>query len=47
MLVNRKGIDDLLLAFKNSLPSIPRDIVLTLYGDDYGSEERIEDRLKK
>lgn len=34
MLIQRKGIEDLLLAFANILPKIPENICLKLYGDD-------------
>lgn len=47
MLIQRKGIDDLLLAFKNILDKIPKHIMLMLYGDDYDSDEKINDKIKR
>ncbi len=47
MLIQRKGIDDLLLAFKGILDKIPKHIMLILYGDDYDSEEKINDKIKR
>lgn len=47
MLIPRKGIDDLLTAFRNILPQIPENITLALYGDDYDSKEKIGDKLAR
>lgn len=47
MLIQRKGIDDLLAAFKQSIPEIPNDVNLILYGDDHDSPESIQDKIKR
>ncbi|GHN23882.1 glycosyl transferase [Lactobacillus delbrueckii] len=47
MLIQRKGIDDLLGAFKKILPVISPDIRLMLYGDDYDSPEKIQDKIAR
>lgn len=47
MLIQRKGIDDLLQAFASIVNEIPEDIMLTLYGDDHDSEEKIQDKINR
>lgn len=47
MLIQRKGIDDLLTAFNNIIPQIPNNICLVLYGDDHDSPEKIQDKIKR
>lgn len=47
MLIQRKGIDDLLQAFSEIKNEIPTNIKLVLYGDDYDSEEKINDKIKR
>lgn len=47
MLIQRKGIDDLLEAYKLILNDIPQNVNLDLYGDDYDSEEKIRDKIKR
>ena len=47
MLIPRKGIDDLLIAFKEIKDEIPSNIKLALYGDDYDSEEKIGEKIKR
>lgn len=47
MLIPRKGIDDLLTAFKEIKDEIPSSIKLALYGDDYDSEEKIGDKINR
>lgn len=45
MLIQRKGIDDLLEAYASIVNDIPSDITLSLYGDDHDSEEKIQEKL--
>ena len=47
MLIQRKGIDDLLEAFRAIKDEVPIEIKLALYGDDYDSEEKIEAKIKR
>ena len=47
MLIQRKGIDDLLEAFKDAADKIPNEIVLTLYGDDHDADEPIEKKVER
>ena len=47
MLIQRKGIDDLLKAFSIVSNRLPEDITLTLYGDDTDADEPIEQKLSK
>lgn len=47
MLIQRKGIDDLLYAFKQIVDEIPTNVNLVLYGDDYDSEEKIEQKIER
>lgn len=47
MLIQRKGIDDLLKAFGEIKDEIPLDVKLVLYGDDYDSDEKITDKIKR
>ena len=47
MLIQRKGIDDLLEAYRSILPDIPQNVDLDLYGDDYDSEEKIREKIKR
>lgn len=47
MLIQRKGIDDLLQAYKNILDDIPKNINLALYGDDHDSPEKIQEKIKR
>lgn len=47
MLIPRKGIDDLLTAFKEIKDEIPSNIKLALYGDDYDSVEKIGNKIKR
>lgn len=47
MLIQRKGIDDLLEAFSLILKEIPSNIRLVLYGDDHDSAEKIKDKIKR
>lgn len=47
MLIQRKGIDDLLKAFGEIKDEIPSEIKLVLYGDDYDSDEKINDKIKR
>lgn len=47
MLIQRKGIDDLLQAFSIVSKRLPEDITLTLYGDDTDADEPIEKKLLK
>jgi glycosyltransferase involved in cell wall biosynthesis len=47
MLIQRKGIDDLLSAFESILNEIPKEVNLVMYGDDYDSHEKIQDKIKR
>ena len=47
MLIQRKGIDDLLEAFNSLVREIPDDIYLTLYGDDHDADEKIQVKIAK
>lgn len=47
MLIQRKGIDDLLEAFSSLIREIPDDICLTLYGDDHDADEKIQTKIAK
>lgn len=45
MLIQRKGIEDLLCAFSNIKNDVPKDIVLKLYGDD--KSQNIRDLIER
>lgn len=47
MLIQRKGIDDLLEAFYIIQNQIPKQIKLMLYGDDHDSQEKIVEKIKR
>lgn len=47
MLINRKGIDDLLKSFKDIMFQLPTDVNLVLYGDDHDSSEKIQDKIHR